>query len=50
MESFARNKGHVLVLLITIFENIENIILVFSKNCFYSLNLVFICFLEQNKI
>ena len=32
------------LLLRTVFENIENIILVFSKNCSYCLNLVFFVF------
>ena len=30
--------------LITVFENTDNTILVFSENCFYSLNLVFSVF------
>ena len=29
---------------IIVFENIKNIILLFSKNCFYFLNLVFFIF------
>ena len=28
----------------TVFESTKGIIFVFSKNCYYSLNLVFLCF------